>query len=192
MYYFPRISKRPWLWLPSVMSQSQKPSQAEGFWTPLQTYAKNTHNDSSIGECFLWFVIIQHDDSSIGVAFSWICYNSIRSLEIMFERVCFNFYDRQRVFKHTYIMKSLLSEVLLTFSMKIERVCLSVYVSFSMTGRGFSNIHTCSSAPRMTYFSCFLMTFESVCWSVYVSFSMTGRGFSNIHTRSNSPLIQLL
>ena len=28
--------------------------------------------------------------------------------------------------------------------MIIKRVCLSVYVSFSMTGRGFSNIHTCS------------------------------------------------
>ena len=46
----------------------------------------------------------------------------------MFERVCFIFHDRQRVFKHTYISKSPLSKVFFMFLHKneacmLERVC---------------------------------------------------------------------
>ena len=50
------------------------------------------------------------------------------------------------------------------FLMIIKRVCLSVYASFSMTGRGFSNIHTCSAHIfifwNMRFWACM---FERVC-----------------------------
>ena len=44
-------------------------------------------------------------------------------------------------FKHTRLRKLAFFD----FFMMIKRVCLSVYVSLSMTGRWFSNIHTCSA-----------------------------------------------
>ena len=50
------------------------------------------------------------------------------------------------------------------FFMMIKRVCLSVYVSLSMTGRWFSNIHTCSAHIfifwNMRFWACM---FERVC-----------------------------
>ena len=78
----------------------------------------------------------------------------------MFERVCFIFHDRQRVFKHTRLRKPAFFD----FFMMIKRVCLSVYVSLSMTGRWFSNIHTCSAhiliCQKHSFRACM---FERVC-----------------------------
>ena len=93
----------------------------------------------------------------------------------MFERFWDRFHDKQMGFEHTRFRKP----TFLVLFMMIKRVCLSLYVSFSMTGRGNSNIHTCS-----TYFSSFETgDFECVCLIADFAFSMTGRGYSNIHTR---------
>ena len=59
-----------------------------------------------------------------------------------------------------------------------------MYVSFSMTGRGFSNIHAQTYTFTDLHFVDFCMMIKRVCLSVYVSFSMTGRGFSNIHAQT--------
>ena len=92
--------------------------------------------------------------------------------------------------RHTYMLRHLRHTYMLTgvrhtytlrdFKKTIRPVCLSVYVSFSMTGRGFSNIH----AYANQHFLILSMMIKRVCLSVYVSLSMTGRWFSNIHTCS--------
>ena len=129
------------------------PWQGEGF----QTYTlKHTRLQTCIFLSFVWW-------SSVYV---WVC--------------MFHFPWQAEGFQ-TYTLKhTRFKPIIFDSFMMIKRVCLSVYVWFSLQNRGFSNIH----AYANLHFLIFFIMIKRVCLSVYVSFSMTGRGFSNIHTCS--------
>ena len=79
----------------------------------------------------------------------------------MFEHVCMFHVPWQAEGFQTY---TLTQTCIFYFFLMIKRVCLSVYVSLSMTGRWFSNIHTCSAhiliCQKHSFRACM---FERVC-----------------------------
>ena len=61
----------------------------------------------------------------------------------MCERVCFIFYDRQKVFKHTYMLKRSLHDMLLMF-FKAIRGCMLERVCFIFHDRQRVFKYTCT------------------------------------------------
>ena len=62
---------------------------------------------------------------------------------------------------------------------------LSVYVSFSMTGRGFSKIHTCSNAPWIKFFNDFWWLLRVHVWVCMFHFPWQAEGFQTyIHCQT--------
>ena len=131
MYYFLRIPKRPWFWMRCVMYQVQKGQQNMRFW--------DIHEMPDPVLCrrnasFISCVKLEEQKTRQNTGF-WNIHtcstlNVIQTWELLSMYVCFIYLDKTQGFQ-TYIHAQEPPKV--WFWNQFESVCLSVYVSFSMS-----------------------------------------------------------